>query len=131
MEKSNIKLTTAEIASLWKTYIQNTAVRCFYKHFLQHLQDDEIKSIVEEVMVLVETVIKKIETIFEKENFPIPKGFSDKDIDLSAPALFTDLYALSFVYRQGQVIIPFYSNALTKVTRMDIYNFLKSVIIVK
>jgi len=123
MEKSNIKLTTAEISTLWKTYIQNTAVRCFYKHFLQHLQDIEIKSIIEEVMVLVETVIGKIETIFEKENFPIPKGFSDEDIDLSAPALFTDLYALSFVYREGQVIIPHYASALTKVTRMDIYNF--------
>ena len=46
MEKSNIKLSSAEIAVLWKTYIQNTAMRCFYKHFLQHLQDDEIKSII-------------------------------------------------------------------------------------
>jgi hypothetical protein len=123
MEKSNIKLTTAEISTLWKTYIQNTAVRCFYKHFLQYLQDVEIKSILEEVVVLVETVIGKVEMIFEKENFPIPKGFSDKDIDLSAPALYTDLFALSFVYRGGQVIIPHYANALTKVTRIDIYNF--------
>lgn len=124
MEKSNIKLTTAEIATLWKTYIQNTAVRCFYKHCLQYLQDEEIKSIIVEVVVLVETVIGKIETIFEKENFPIPKGFSDKDIELSAPALYTDLFALSFVYRGGQVIIPHYANTLSRVTRIDIYNFL-------
>ncbi|MBY0030784.1 DUF3231 family protein [Priestia aryabhattai] len=123
MEKSNIKLTTAEIATLWKTYIHNTAVRCFYKHFLQHLQDVEIKSIIEEVVVLVETVIGKIEAIFEKENFPIPKGFSDKDIDLSAPALYTDLFALSFVYRGGQIIIPHYANVLQKVTRIDLYTF--------
>ncbi|MGM7722087.1 DUF3231 family protein [Metabacillus sp. Hm71] len=118
----HIKLTTAEISTLWKTYIQNTAVRCFYKHFLQHLQDKEIKAIVEEVMALVETVIKKIVTIFEEENFPIPKGFSDKDIDLSAPALYTDLFALSFVYRGGQVIIPHYANVLQRVTRIDLYN---------
>ena len=124
MEERNIKMTTTDIASLWKTYIQNTAVRCFYKHFLQHLQDAEIKSIIEEVLVLVETVIGKIEAIFEKENFPIPKGFSDKDIDLSAPALYTDSFALSFVYRGGQVIIPSYANVLQKVTRIDIYNFL-------
>lgn len=123
MEKSNTKLTTAEIATLWKTYIQNTAVRCFCKHFLQYLQDVEIKSIVEEAMVLVETVIGKVESILEKENFPLPKGFSDKDIDLSAPALYTDLFALSFVYRGGQVIMPHYTNALTKVNRLDIYNF--------
>lgn len=124
MEKSNIKLTTAEIAILWKTYIQNTAVRCFYKHFLQYLQDEEIKSIIEEAIVLIETIIGKVEKIFEKENFPIPNGFSDKDIDLSAPALYTDLFALSFVYRGGQVIIPHYANNISRVTRIDIYNFI-------
>lgn len=123
MEKNNIKLTTTDIAILWKTYIQNTAVRCCYKHFLQHLQDDEIKSIIEEAVVLVEKVIGEIELIFKKENFPIPQGFSDKDIDLSAPALYTDLFALSFVYRGGQVIIPHYANTLTTVSRLDIYNF--------
>jgi len=123
MENRNIKLTTAEIATLWKTYIQNTAVRCFYKHFLQSIQDDEIKSIIEEVTVLVETIIRKVETIFEEENFPIPQGFSDKDIDYSAPALYTDLFALSFVYRGGQVIIPQYANNLCRVSRIDIYQF--------
>ncbi|MBY0099421.1 DUF3231 family protein [Mesobacillus maritimus] len=123
MENRNIKLTTAEIATLWKTYIQNTAVRCFYKHFFQSIQDDEIKSIIEEVTVLVETIIQKVETIFEEENFPIPQGFSDKDIDYSAPALYTDLFALSFVYRGGQVIIPQYANNLCRVSRIDIYQF--------
>lgn len=118
-----IKLTTAEIATLWRSYIQNTAVRCFYKYFVQYLQDEEIKPIIKEAEVLVETIIGKIETIFEKENFPIPKGFSDKDIDLSAPALYTDLFALSFLYRGGQVIIPQYANTLSRVTRIDIYNF--------
>lgn len=120
----DIKLTTAEIATLWRTYIQNTAVRCFYKYFLQYLQDEEIKSIIKKAVVLVETIIRKTETIFEKENFPIPEGFSDKDIDLTAPALYTDLFALSFLYRGGQVIIPHYSNTLSRVTRIDIYNFL-------
>lgn len=33
-----IKLTTAEIATLWRSYIQNTAVRCFYKYFVQYLR---------------------------------------------------------------------------------------------
>lgn len=125
MEERNIKMTTTDIAALWKTYIQNTAERCFYKHFVQHLEDVEIKSILEEALVLDETIIGKIESIFEKESFPIPKGFSDKDIDLSAPALFTDLFALSFVFRSGQVKMPHYTNVLSKVSRLDIYEFFK------
>ncbi|ULT59457.1 DUF3231 family protein [Neobacillus drentensis] len=131
MEKSNIKLTTAEIAALWRHYNDNTAVRCFYKHFLQHLQDDEIKSIVEEALVLIESHINKIEAIFSDENFPIPQGFSDIDIDLSAPALYIDSFALSFLYRGTQVIVPFLANALTKVTRLDIYTFYEKCLISK
>lgn len=120
---NHIKLTTSEIGSLWSTYIENTAVRCFYKHFLQHLEDTEIKTIIEEVLILVEKVIGKIKKIFEEENIPIPLGFSDKDVDLLAPALYTDSFALSFVYRGGQVIMAFYATVLTKVTRSDIYQF--------
>lgn len=120
-----VKLTSADITILWKTYIQSTAVRCFYKHFLQNLQDVEIKPMVEEALNNVDYTIGNVEAIFNEEKFPIPKGFSDKDVDLSAPALFTDLYALSFVYRGGQITIPHYANALTKVTRMDIYALLE------
>ncbi|MDQ1143882.1 hypothetical protein QE429_000709 [Bacillus sp. SORGH_AS 510] len=120
-----IKLTSTDIAALWKTHIQGTAERCFLQHFLQYLQDEEIKSIVEEAKALVDTIIGKIEGILEKENFPIPKGFSDKDVDLYAPALFTDLFALSFVYRGGQVKMPHFTNTLSKVSRLDIFEFLK------
>jgi hypothetical protein len=119
----NIKLTTSEIGCLWSTYIENTALRCFYKHFLQHLQDPDIKSITEEAFTLVEKIIEKVKTIFEEENIPIPQGFSDKDVDLSAPALYTDPFALSFLYRGGQVIMQYYATTLTKVTRSDIYEF--------
>lgn len=125
MEERKVKLTTAEIAALWKIYQSNTAVRCFYKHFQQHLQDKKIKSIIEEVLALVESIIEKIEYIFKEEGFPIPDGFSDKDIDLSAPPLYTEYFALSFLYRGGQVIIPSYANVLQRVTRLDLYKFFK------
>lgn len=120
MEQHNIQLTTPEITALWTTYIQNSATVCFYKHFLQHIQDLEIKPIVEEALELEHSYIKKIENIFIEERFPIPKGFSDKDIDLSAPALFTDLFALSFVYRVGQMTVPNYATILTKIARTDV-----------
>lgn len=125
MDKKGVKLTTAEIGTLWTIYTENTALRCFYKHFFQYLQDVEIKSVIEEVLNLVETHIQKVKRIFEEENIPIPQGFSDNDVDLSAPALYTDLFALSFVYRGGQVIIPYYATSLTKVARMDVVDLLK------
>ncbi|WLD95261.1 DUF3231 family protein [Alkalihalobacillus sp. AL-G] len=118
----NINLTSPEIAALWSTYLQSTAENCFYKHFLQHTSDVEIKPLLEEALVLNEGYIQEIKAIFTTEIFPIPVGFSDKDVDLSAPALFTDLFALSFVYRSGQILINNFSTYLGKVARTDVVN---------
>jgi hypothetical protein len=123
MKGHNIQLTAPEIASLWTTYLQNSSIVCFYIHFLQHLNDIEIKAIVEEALGLSNAYIKKIEALFIEEAFPIPKGFSDKDVDFSAPLLYSELFALSFVYRVGQMAVPNYGTILTKVARTDVVNF--------
>jgi hypothetical protein len=112
METEDIKLTSAEISALWSTYMQSSAVNCFYKHFLQYLKDKDIKPIIEEALALNNGYLVEIEKIFTKEAFPLPKGFSNKDVDLSAPALYTDLYALSFVYRSGQMIMVYFARLL-------------------
>ena len=78
MEKYNIQLTTPEITALWTTYIQNSATICFYKHFLQHIQDSEIKPIVEEALVLEQLYIKNIEAIFIEDDSPSLKVFQTK-----------------------------------------------------
>lgn len=123
MDKSKIKLTSAEIAALWSTYIQNTATICFYKHFLQGVDDPQIKPIVQEALKLAEEVVQKIIEILKSETFPVPKGFTDEDNNLTAPALYTDLFALSFIYRGGQMIMTYYADALSKVGRQDIVEF--------
>ncbi|MGM7722831.1 DUF3231 family protein [Metabacillus sp. Hm71] len=120
MEKHNIKLSSTEIGSLWSTYIYNSASICFFKHFLQHLQDEEIISIVNEALNFSQTHMKNIENIFKKEKFPIPQGFSDIDVNFSAPALFGDLYALSFVYGMSRIGLFNYGILTSNVARDDV-----------
>lgn len=123
MKEHNIELTTPEISGLWKTYLQNTATLCFIKHFIQFVQDLEIKPLLEEQRYLLEKFNEDVRSIFIEENFPIPKGFSDEDVDLSAPALYTDLYGLSFVYRFNQMSLSDYATTATKVARKDVVDF--------
>ncbi|OMF51779.1 sugar isomerase [Paenibacillus sp. FSL R5-0490] len=123
MDKKKTKLTTAEISALWATYTQNSAMICFYSHFMQYVEDKHIKVNLKEAMSLAASFNKNIKKIFAEEEFPIPKGFGDEDVNLNAPPLYTELFALSFVYRGGQMIIDFYSNALTKIARADIVEF--------
>lgn len=123
MEEHNIELTTPEISSLWKTYLQNTSTLCVVKHFIQHVQDSEIKPLLDEQATLLQEFIEKNKNIFNEERFPIPKGFSDNDLNLSAAALYTDLYGLSFVYRFNQMALSDYATIATKVARRDVVEF--------
>jgi hypothetical protein len=123
LEKRNIELTAPEIAGLWKSYEQNTAMQCIVKYFIHNIQDSEIKPILDEQASVLQRLTEKIIRIFNEERFPIPKGFSDKDINLSAPALYTDLFALSFVYRFNQMSLSEYATTATKVAREDVVEF--------
>ncbi len=123
MREHNIQLTTPEIAALWTTYIQNSATMCFYKHFLQHVEDSEIEHVLKESLYLEERYNEEIRKIFTKESLPIPDAFSDKDVNLVAPPLYTDLFALSFAYRVGQMTVPHYATVLTKIARSDVVAF--------
>lgn len=60
MKEHNIQLTTPEIAALWTTYIQNSATICFYKHFLQRIEDSEIQRVVKESLYLEERYNEEI-----------------------------------------------------------------------
>ncbi|WP_163100432.1 DUF3231 family protein [Peribacillus alkalitolerans] len=123
MANHEIRYTSAEIGALWTTYLQTSATSCFYKHFLHYLKDDQIKNLIEEALSMNNDTIKALENMFTEEKFPIPHGFSDEDVNLTAPALFTELFALSFVYRAGQVIMNYFSMMMGKVARKDVYKF--------
>jgi hypothetical protein len=126
--KHHIDLTTPEIAALWKTYQQSTAVLCFLQHASQYVLDEEIKPIINEQIQTLTDDINRTVAIFTAENFPIPQGFSAVDVNLDAPALYTDLYILSFIYRYNQMGLPDYASILTKVGRQDIVAFFDEIL---
>lgn len=120
MDKQLLKLTSAEIAGLWETYLQNTAIQCILKHFLTFVQNAEIRGLTEEAFELYQNQTADIAGIFREEHIPVPAGFTDADVDSAAPPLFSELYALSFVYRVGQITLANNGNILVKVARQDV-----------
>lgn len=123
MDKHILKMTTSEISGLWATFIQNSAVTCMLKHFLSYLHESEIRAVTEEALGIYMNQSSQITALFESEHIPLPIGFSDADVNLSAPPLYSELYALSFVYRVSQVILNQLGMTVTKVARADIVDF--------
>src|SRR5690554_338963 len=93
----NIRLTSAELASLWPTYLADTMSICVFKFYLSHLKDTEIRLVAEQAINLSKQHVEFIEQIFKKEVIPIPVGFTDQDVNLSSPLLFQDTFILQYI----------------------------------
>ncbi|WP_134699571.1 DUF3231 family protein [Ammoniphilus sp. YIM 78166] len=120
MSEKTTRLSSAELGGLWKHYIQDTMSVCFLRYFLHHLQDEQLKVVIQKALSYSETHLVQIREIFHFENIPIPVGFTTEDVDLSAPPLFHDPYALSFVYIMSRMEMISYSFTTSSVGREDV-----------
>ncbi|MFJ5763174.1 DUF3231 family protein [Neobacillus sp. NPDC093182] len=121
-------LSAAEIASLWTSYLNVTMSTCLMKHFIFTVEDKEIKQVVEYAYDLSLHYTEEIKRIFEKESFPIPHGFTDKDLNRNTPRLFTDLFMINFIKSMAKVGLSSYAISRTLSTRQDIRAIFKTCI---
>ncbi|MEY2194764.1 DUF3231 family protein [Neobacillus sp. BF23-41] len=124
--KSDLKeeLTVAEMAKLWATYMGNSMAKCIIKYYLQHVEDEDIKALLENALKLSTEFLKTTEEIFKKEDFPIPKGFSEQeDVNLGAPRLFQDEYYVHYLRYAAKAGMSIYNVAIPLVYRRDVEEF--------
>ncbi|MFC4560129.1 DUF3231 family protein [Virgibacillus kekensis] len=117
----NIRLTSSELGSLWSAYMNNSMSYCMLFYFKAKTQDSEIKSILEFALEIADTVLKNITAIYEKEGHAIPVAFSvNEDVNLNAPALYSDTFHLKFVHNMAKHGMTSYSASFAGSTRDDV-----------
>ncbi|MBM7610338.1 hypothetical protein JOD29_003618 [Lysinibacillus composti] len=116
----NEKLTTAEMGKLWVTYTGNTMATCVLSYYLNNVEDPEIKKVVETALQLADTIVKDVKEILIAENFPVPIGYTDEDVNLGAPRLFSDEFYLWYLKYTGKAGMSIYTIAIPLMTRKDI-----------
>ncbi|MGM7719722.1 DUF3231 family protein [Metabacillus sp. Hm71] len=98
-----IKLTAAEISQLWSAYMNDSAAICQLAYFLNKVEDDDVKPVIEHALKLSQAHIGTLTDIMNKDKFPIPYGFKmEEDVDVNAPRLFSDHYVLQYLLPDGQ-----------------------------
>ncbi|MFA1819514.1 DUF3231 family protein [Virgibacillus oceani] len=126
--KDHIELTAGEISSLWTSYQSDTSAICGIKHFLIHVEDEQIRDILQETLTLMEEHIQAITDFFKKEGHPVPQGFTSQDVDLSAPRLFSDKLYLEYILNMTNIELVIYSNALIAAVRKDVIDYYSEVL---
>lgn len=119
----NEKLTSAEMGKLWATYTGNMMAMCVLSYYLQHVDDQDIKKVLENTLTLCDSLVKSIKEIFIQEGFPLPIGFTEEDVNLGAPRLFSDEFYLHYLKYTSKAGMSIYSIAVPLMIRPDVRDF--------
>jgi hypothetical protein len=119
-----IKLTSAELASVWTSYMNDSMSKCVLGFFLKHIEDDEVRAVVQFSYDLAVTHIEKLTALFQEEQIPIPIGFTvENDVNLDAPRMYTDMFILTYINHMSKVGLLGYSGFISMSGREDIRNY--------
>ncbi|MEC5425656.1 DUF3231 family protein [Virgibacillus sp. C22-A2] len=119
----HIELTSADISTLWTAYQSDTLAICGLKFFLTHVEDEEIESLLADALVQTEQQVEALTNFFNKGGYPVPKGFSGQDVDLSAPRLFSDKLYLEYILNMTIFTLTTYSMSLSVAERKDVIDY--------
>lgn len=120
VKENYVQLTASELSQLWSSYQNDSMTICGIKHFLSNVEDPEIQEQLEYALAISERHVKKIREIFEEESYPVPQGFTEEDVNLNAPRLFSDVLYLHYIQNMSKFSLTAYGVALSTVSRDDI-----------
>ncbi|MCM3571401.1 DUF3231 family protein [Neobacillus mesonae] len=129
MNEHNIRLTASEMGFLWTQFENDTLAICVLKYFANKCEDKEILPVVEFALDLSQKHIQIITEIFANEKIPIPAGFSDEDVNVNAPKLFTDTFMLLYLQSMGTIGMTAASIAISCSSREDISKLFQEILI--
>lgn len=117
------RLSATELANIWMNYMGDCSDVYIKKHVFQTVQDADIRAIYHYAMELSQNHLKVLTDLFDADQYPTPYGFSDSDVNLDAPSLFSDSFWLHYMHHASIQGLNSYSLAVTTSTRSDIRNF--------
>lgn len=122
-DTTKIPLISSEISGIWNSYMGENIFSCIIKYFSNRVDDNETRTILQYAMDLSNQRINALTNLFNKEKLPLPEGFSDNDVDINAPRLFTDTLYLQYLGHSSRVAMRNYSLILNCTARADIRDY--------
>lgn len=124
MTDHDAPLTASEIGSLWTAYMDDSMAKCVLGEMPKHIQDEDIKVIVQTAYDISHGHLEQLTNLFKQENYAIPNAFSEEnDVYPEAPWLFSDVFCLTFVSHLSILGLVAYSGALSMSIREDMRHY--------
>nr|WP_245948113.1 DUF3231 family protein [Paenibacillus sambharensis] len=121
--EQNIRLTSAEIAQLWANYMGDSMAIRMLGYFLEKVEDTEVRDILEFARRISEKHLKLMPELFRSDNYPVPHGFTDDDVNLNAERLYSDTAFLIYLKNAAKHGLSLYAVALASCARDDVREY--------
>ncbi|WP_102261090.1 DUF3231 family protein [Mesobacillus jeotgali] len=128
MGQNQIDMTATEMGFLWSTYQAETLNHCLLTYFDRIVEDPEIKELNKSSLDSCEKNIAWMKEIFEGDDFPVPAGFTESDVNPNAARLYTDPFILYFQWFIGKGNMDYSSLAINTIARDDIFSFYENLV---
>jgi len=126
--KTKEPLTSAEMGKLWATYMGNSMAICVLKYYLNHVDDEEIKNVLQKSFDLSSEFTKTVADVLTEADHPVPFGFAEQDVNVDAPRMFGDQFYLHYLKYVAKAGLSIYGIAIPLVTRPDLREFYNHVL---
>ena len=123
MTEKKIYLTSSEIGALWTGYMNDSMSACILGFMLKDMEDSEIKEVLQYAYDTSLSHLKALKAFFESEQYAIPHGFREQDVNMNAPWLFSDTFCLTYVNHMARIGMLAYSGFLAISYREDIRDY--------
>ncbi|MEQ8176114.1 MAG: DUF3231 family protein [Syntrophomonadaceae bacterium] len=124
----NARLTSSEIAQLWATFMEYTMLNCIFSYFERVVKDPQTKELMSEIIPRTIKRSSFVAEVFSKESIPIPMGFTENDVNLSAPPLFSEIYLLHYLRNMIRLSMTMNALNLNMASRPDVIDFYTSIL---
>jgi ferritin-like metal-binding protein YciE len=117
-----VNLTATEVSNLWSSYLMNSMHQRLFEYFFASTEDSDLKQVLEKTLNQSQKNLNELKVVFSKENLPVPLGFTDQDVRVGAPKVFSDSFILYFCFDLTNLAMSTYPIALSDSTRNDVRN---------
>ncbi|MCM3690380.1 DUF3231 family protein [Neobacillus niacini] len=115
-----LELTATEVSNIWSSFLMNSMQQRLLEYFSASIDDSKIKEVIEKMLTQSQDNINELNEIFAKENLNAPHGFTEEDIRVNAPKVFSNTFIVQFAFDLTHLMMSTYPIALTDCTRNDV-----------
>ncbi|MGH4049848.1 MAG: DUF3231 family protein [Clostridium sp.] len=122
-KKTTVPLIAPEIAGIWNAYMSESLIVRVLSYFLNRVEDKKIRDVLQQTFDMSNQNVTELTELFNQAGLPLPDGFTDNDVNINAPRLFSDTFYLAYLSYMSRIAMHNYTLILNEIARSDIRDY--------